>query len=431
MRIKGDLSLSRKELQCMCKKYGLPANKSSSEMATSLASYFEKNLSSLSPRERLSGTREASLPTFMISGLQPEAPINSLEDATKVNCCSREEGSRRNQTVNINELGYCACPGDNVLPSSMRMFETVSSSSFEFYVHSEDGINLSVDLNSNPSDWIKKMESEVNICENMRDNKSCSFHQELGRFGESNNQIKSSFPWAIDADQIKEDHAQSGSSPSTFMKENNHVELNHQDGGDRSLTSSPIEPSRIVVVVSENLPENQGVNSSEPHSDARDDIRSCTDENGCTTTLNSDVVNTPRKKLAGNSVVNVSDCSISLGTQEHQKSKPSNVTCEYSTAPENSCGLVNSQVVIAGGPAGDSMEMPPSKAAVQQKIVFCKNGEFLDLVDPKGNDVTEQGGLADSREPHLDICRKHLPSSVEESVSPYYLYLPTRMLLHK
>jgi hypothetical protein len=34
---------SRKELQSLCKKYNLPANRSSSDMAESLASYFEKN----------------------------------------------------------------------------------------------------------------------------------------------------------------------------------------------------------------------------------------------------------------------------------------------------------------------------------------------------------------------------------------------------
>lgn len=34
-------SLSRKELQSLCKKYGLPANRSSSDMAKSLAPYLE------------------------------------------------------------------------------------------------------------------------------------------------------------------------------------------------------------------------------------------------------------------------------------------------------------------------------------------------------------------------------------------------------
>lgn len=34
-------SLSRKELQSLCKKYGLPARKSSSEMAGSLFSFFQ------------------------------------------------------------------------------------------------------------------------------------------------------------------------------------------------------------------------------------------------------------------------------------------------------------------------------------------------------------------------------------------------------
>jgi hypothetical protein len=39
-------NLSRKELQSLCKKYGLPANKSHSELATLLISYLEVLFSS-------------------------------------------------------------------------------------------------------------------------------------------------------------------------------------------------------------------------------------------------------------------------------------------------------------------------------------------------------------------------------------------------
>ncbi|KAJ4723434.1 Chromatin structure-remodeling complex subunit like [Melia azedarach] len=451
MRNKGDEQfyhrLSRKELQCLCKKYGLPANKSSSEMAKSLALYFE-NMSSMSSGERLGCTQDTLLPT-MITGLQPGA-----KDNNGLNSCSTEMGNRSkySQTVRSNELGYCIgdktcdkegigcsmycsaiaidgrvedmcsiqhkeanifpCTKENASSSAVKTIETTSPS-FEFYVCSEEGINLCVDLNSNPSDWIKKLKSEVNICENMCHNKSPSFHQELGRFGESNKQTKSSFLWNIDAHQSKDDNMQSESSPSILMKENNHVVLDHSDGGDGSLTSVAIKSSGFSVVVSERAQEDQGVILSEPNSDARDGIHSCTDENGCVTTLDSEIGNSPRKELAGNSTVdNTLDYPSGVPSFEHQNSKPTNEICD---TQDNSCSLVDSQLVVAGCRPGSSAEIPLSGPEIElnASCVPSENGEFLDLVYPTGTAETEQSRLADSSEPNFDICMNHLPTSVE------------------
>lgn len=302
------------------------------------------------------------------------------------------------------DVNYCQCPREN----------SSSSSSFEFYVRSEEGIKLCVDLNSSPSDWINKLKNEVNICENTSHNKAPSFHQELGRLGECTKQNKSSFLRNIDACQSKDDNVQSESSPSILTKENKDVVLNRPEGGDGSLTCITIKPSGLAVVLSDHLPEDQGVISSEPNSDARDGIHSFTDDNGCVTTIESDVIS-PTKELAGNSTVDTSDCPISLASFEYQK--PGNENYEYSNL-ENSCNLVNSQLAIAGCTASSSGEVPLSETEIQQNGLSIphKNGKFLDPILSEGNTETEQSGFANSSEPYLDICGTILPAPAEELV---------------
>ncbi|XP_044500345.1 uncharacterized protein LOC123221585 isoform X2 [Mangifera indica] len=494
MKNKGDAKLrarlSRKELQSLCKKYGLPANRSSSEMAKSLASFFEKNTNSILSGKRLGEVRAVSVPACCKAALLPGASANPLEypreDRHELHSCLREGGNRRkiSQSFRSNEFDHCSgdktydgeshgcsmlcfqatsnchfvsqwgrndfdsqvspttnwcqdssgiardnwvediypiqqinvtdvnsdsCPTKDIFPSTST-FKAASSSSFEFYVRNEEGINLCVDLSSSPSDWIQKLKSEVNIYENMCQNKSSSFPQELGHFRESNIQLKNSFLQNIDGQQVKDGNVPSGSSPSEFMKENKDSMLNEPDGGDGSLTSIAIKPSSIAVVVSEHLQEDKGLVSSEPNSDVPDGTRSCTDENGCSTIVDSDV-NTPGKKLSRNFFVSILDCPKSLATLEHQNSRPSSEFWEYSTV-ENSCSLANSQVVTAGCPTGGSKEVSLLGAEIQQKdasSIPCKNGEFV-----MDNTETEQSTLANSSEPDIGIGRTHLPTSVEE-----------------
>ncbi|XP_068661572.1 uncharacterized protein [Aristolochia californica] len=51
---------------------------------------------------------------------------------------------------------------------------TKKAPSFQFYVSSEEGINLFVDLTSSPSSWIKSLKDEVNICQSLHDNLLCN-----------------------------------------------------------------------------------------------------------------------------------------------------------------------------------------------------------------------------------------------------------------
>ncbi|XP_044466706.1 uncharacterized protein LOC123196690 isoform X2 [Mangifera indica] len=475
--------LSRKELQSLCKKYGLPANRSSSEMAKSLASFF-KNSSSILSRERLGGIRDVSIPAFCIPGLLPGAQLDSLEypreDSHELHTCLREEGNGGNFSTSFrsNELGHCwgdktydgeapnsqfisrcgrndfhqvsattnlcqdssgtaranrvedmcpiqqtnvtdvnsdSFPMEDIFPSSANTFKAASSSSFEFYVHDEEGINLCVDLSSSASEWIQKLKTGVNICDKTCQNKSSSFHQELGHFGGSNKQQKNSFLQNLDAQQVKDGNVPSGSSPSKILNENKDPVLNDPDGGDGSSTSIAVKPNSISVFMSQHLLEDKGLVSSDPNSDAHDGTCSCTDENGCSTTVNSDV-NTPAKRLSNNCFASILDCPKSVARLEHQNSKPSSEICEYSSV-ENRCSLANSHVVIAGCSTGGAIEIPLLEAEIQQKdasFMPCKNGEFIDLVDSVDNTETEQSGLANSSEPDIDISRNRLPASVDE-----------------
>ncbi|XP_009781549.1 uncharacterized protein LOC107800744 isoform X2 [Nicotiana tabacum] len=85
--------------------------------------------------------------------------------------------------------------------------------SFEFSVSSEDGINLSVDLNSCPSDRFRRLEKEECVCNTMQNKKFQSFRQEIQYL--NNRQMTSSFLWETDSDRkTNSGHAQTVSSPS-------------------------------------------------------------------------------------------------------------------------------------------------------------------------------------------------------------------------
>lgn len=61
---------------------------------------------------------------------------------------------------------------ENDLASSDDMAVEVPPVSFQFYVRSEEGINLCVDLKSTPSDWISSLKDKVSIYQNVQNDKS-------------------------------------------------------------------------------------------------------------------------------------------------------------------------------------------------------------------------------------------------------------------
>lgn len=76
--------------------------------------------------------------------------------------------------------------------ASLKATIELPPSSFEFYVWSDEGISLHVNLNSSPSDWTKRFKKDVCVTENLKGNESWSFWQDLGRFREKSAQRNSS-----------------------------------------------------------------------------------------------------------------------------------------------------------------------------------------------------------------------------------------------
>ncbi|KAL3567474.1 hypothetical protein D5086_030125 [Populus alba] len=273
--------LSRKELQSLCKQCSLPARKSTSEMVESLAFYFmRKGLSLVSSSTTIGGGQNALLHTSSMPPLQPA--LNSIQEVSPSQFFSQYAGSHVNHDKPQLSLGgrvedsppfhgadvnTIASSEENAQPSMITTANVPAS--FEFHVSSEEGIKLCVDLNSSPSEWIKKYKNQVSLCDNVVNTKSRSLYQELGCIGESNKKMKSSVLQNMDSDQIRDDSVQTDPSPSSVAGKNTSVSNGHPVGGNNSLISSPIIPCGVVVDVTQSLEADPVLASAEPSSDGQ------------------------------------------------------------------------------------------------------------------------------------------------------------------
>ncbi|XP_041012952.1 uncharacterized protein LOC121256265 isoform X2 [Juglans microcarpa x Juglans regia] len=358
--------LSRKELQSLCKKYGLPANRSHSGLATLLISYLEE----MSPSQ-LVVQRDRS-------DINHRESLRESFDNTRLGLA--RDGTVENVPgINCRKMNVDACPAENVIAPSMKT-SCVPSPSFEFYVMSEEGINLHVDLNSSPSDWTKRLKNEVYISEGVHRDRSRSLHCDLGKFGETDIEMNNSFILNIEPGQINNAHVLTRSSASLGMTENDHLGFEQPDKCDASLPSSAIMP---CVDKLKTLKRDQMHVSSEPNFNVHDQIDSATkscDKDQCTVILDSNVSVTPQLKSVCNSVINpISDGPLSSLTLKDQTSKPGDEVFENSSL-QNSSSLVNPCVIYPGFPAGASMEMPTSEVASCRKDASCSSCENGDSV---------------------------------------------------
>lgn len=144
-----------------------------------------------------------------------------------------------------------ACPAESGLVSSSETSTEPRPSSFQFFVRSEEGINLYVDLNSGPSDWIKVLKDEVCMHQRVHHNKSRVLHEELKGLGEIGEREKSSFIGYLETgfqnkgDQINDDSRHIKSSLSSFKRESCHSGLSHQDVANKMFRSSAITSNSI------------------------------------------------------------------------------------------------------------------------------------------------------------------------------------------
>ncbi|XP_058730038.1 uncharacterized protein LOC131602060 isoform X2 [Vicia villosa] len=210
---------------------------------------------------------------------------------------------------------------------SIKAVTEFPRSSFEFYVWSDQGVNLEVDFTSSLSDWTSKFKNEVRVSDNVNGNKSRSLRQDLSGLSD-----KSSFLWNTDCSQVVDCDGQGKSSSSGLKLTKDGVAdsvavLGKQNNGER-----------MTVKVGKNLLENH----SKP--------------------LMSDP-----------------------GTLEVQLSKPDNGGSVNCGLPKGSC-IVSPGVVCAGGSLSISVELHDSELASCHKyapVLPCDGHVSPDLSYPK------------------------------------------------
>lgn len=281
-------NFSRKDIQGLCKKYGLPANKSNFEMATSLILYLEKkNLNSRTMWEAArsdpcpSGTSELGVGAGMITiGDQRKDCRGAASHNGSGNKRHDNQDVQQNDSQNfrgivtsdkasenagvlthlhMDSINGVSLP-ENTFSSVVSSPVAARSSDFQFDVRSEDGIQLCVDLNSTPSDWIERMKSEVHVCQchDVHGCRSQDLQQDLGLF--CSKQLKIST--LVDSDkEMNNGNSKNGSSPTTTGT-GIQKQVGEPDVVEGSLCSAQLKSCSNTVLSQENTGGRQAMSST-------------------------------------------------------------------------------------------------------------------------------------------------------------------------
>ncbi|CAH8384130.1 unnamed protein product [Eruca vesicaria subsp. sativa] len=347
---------SRKGLQSLCKQYSLPANRSSLDMAESLASFFEKNSLGFGVPRIQDGIATTSTAPW---GVKRDSYGNELNIAREGCFQSRvargpgfilgdsTQSQERNGGLKLNEKG--PIPMDPQLENRMKEVESgdsPSSSSFEFHVSMEEGISLSVDLNFNPSDWVNSMRNEVNVYDSMRPRKPP--HSDLGIDNVTTSKKQKS------SEQDKDEHVRRESSTSPTVKENTQVSSDHHSNAERSLPSSAIQPCLV-----------NGVNLSVPDSSGPGQIvSSCAEscsKSCCVNPVDLECVDPPGKKLTSDSVM--------VAAEQNHQAGDLLVENPQNPSMESFQKVGNSSTVLC--PRGAGSELSSSEAEAYPSHAMC------------------------------------------------------------
>ncbi|XP_020233953.1 uncharacterized protein LOC109814039 [Cajanus cajan] len=327
-----------------------------------------------------------------------------MRDSTLLNCHQNNGGAVEAGAPSV----------EKKFASSIKAATEVPTSSFEFYVWSDVGINLHVDLNLSPSDWINRFRNEVCMSENVHGNKSQSLWQELSGLGKNRTQGKSSFLWSTNSGQIDDHDGEARSSSSLKLTKDGKTQLDHQNKDGIPLICDSLTPCSTSMKVKDNLQENQSTVSADLNVNVVDNLMqaqstvsaevSCGELNNFISgaescakdaskkILDSDASNLPFVKSLYDSVVySVSD----NGTLELQNSKPDNECSEDYALLNGSC-FANPGVVCAGASLSSSAGLQNSEVICCHKyasVSLCYNDGSLDLSDPKSTSDMEQGRL--------------------------------------
>ncbi|XP_039066857.1 uncharacterized protein LOC120212704 [Hibiscus syriacus] len=447
-------SLSRKELQSLCKKYDLPANRSSSDMARSLASFLEnQRLSSMTRRERLYEIQETGLPlSLQLPFKDADKDFYGLISCPAGSC----NGGNYSQAVKNNGLDCCAGDkfyhkddygGDSIFFQKTQQLQFVTQSNdsglknkeFPTIYFNRNCLSPTRQGKMNDLPQIGNKDVNVGACSNEADfhssintstvssssfqfhnmshSRSQSFRNELGHFGESSKQLKSSFQLNVETGRIADGHIHSGLPPSLIIKEHHALQLDKSNGDERP-TDSTVMTCAEAVDVSEHLEGHQGLPTFKALPNVQEEVISSgasSAKDGCLITLDSNV-SSPKETLASDAMLNISDGAPNLLIVKHKNSNLENEICDNSTL-QNGCNPVSSGVIVPGFMSDDSLQMPMPKDVSHQKKALhspCENVEFGNLVDQKHNTYAEQGGVVGSTGLCQEIYRNQLPTLVEE-----------------
>ncbi|GMH08674.1 hypothetical protein Nepgr_010514 [Nepenthes gracilis] len=397
-------NFSRKDLQGLCKKYGLPANKTNSEMATSLILYLERR--NLTSKAVCNGTESNPRVSSSASELQFGVHINSASDDGKdcfgngrftnpqaVQPCflhnfatavTSDKGWGKMQ--NLPPLPHRGSSSGACLPENAFSSVEVSSPTFQFDVSCEDGIQLHVDLNSSPSDWVQIMKTGVQVCHDLYKNKPQSIHQELGRLC-CLKQKKGTFHHSIDSrTEINDSHVEDGFCPSTIMKGG---QFPAESDGQGCLYASALDTSINSADRLEHLRGDQAVLSSRHESVGRQYV-CCTNSRigDGEMPIDSDVNGVTQIDSSCNFAVNRSLCGAKCsGMLENQNRELDSEICENSPLPVQPIEEFNWNSTTI------SLEMRECTVAPQNKGM-SKKDVSVDLTEQAQNLESEQGELA-------------------------------------
>uniref|UniRef100_A0A0A0KXF4 Uncharacterized protein n=1 Tax=Cucumis sativus TaxID=3659 RepID=A0A0A0KXF4_CUCSA len=308
----------------------------------------------------------------------------------------------------------CLAQNVNASADSPKTSSEVFPSAIEFYVWSDEGINLYVDLNSSPLDWTERLKNEVYICESIYRDKR--LQQNLCWF-KGHKEFAKSFQWNNHAGLFKGGYLQKETPSCSNLMINNSTEAGRLDEADGSVIFSRITSHAINADASENLDENQTIISSETDFDRQNQkiagSEFCAEEDNRATSLDFEIDNDLQKKENSDPISGgQSDLSILV----HQNFTLESEMCESSTL-QNSCSALNLSVENPGSSAAGSMDMESSDIEQCSKDVSCSPCRALPQGDSNVSDYCLQTSAEKSERNNLSVATESSEcSQIRESM---------------
>ncbi|XP_022955760.1 uncharacterized protein LOC111457658 isoform X1 [Cucurbita moschata] len=255
------------------------------------------------------------------------------------------------------ENDTCLADNANASAGSPKTSPEVFPSAIEFYVWSDEGINLFVDLDSSPLDWTERLKNEVYICESIYRDKC--LQQNLCWF-KGHKEFAECFQWNNHPGLLKDDYLQKEAPSSSNLMTDNCMVIDQLDEANGSVIFSAITSRAINADASERIDEDQTIISSETDFDVQNQKLAgseiCTEEDNREMNLDNDMNNALRKTDISDPV---SGGPSSLSTSDHQNLILETDICETSTL-QNSCRILNLSVDNPGSLAAGPMDMESS-----------------------------------------------------------------------